>query len=100
MEKSGYKNGIVGFYDLVVIVVYKFNDKYSFNVYGYYSYDCFVFNLNEKYGYNNFNVFVWWRVVFNEKLIGYFFVGYDYYDYNNCEIVNVLVVYKFLFDIN
>ena len=51
-EKSGYKNGTAGFYDLAAIVAHKFNDKHSLNVYGYYSHDRSAFNSNEKYGYN------------------------------------------------
>ena len=82
-EKSGYKNGTAGFYDLAAIVAHKFNDKHSLNVYGYYSHDRFAFNSNEKYGYNNLNASARWRAVFNEKLIGYFSAGYDHYDYNN-----------------
>lgn len=99
-EKSGYKNGTAGFYDLAAIVAHKFNDKHSLNVYGYYSHDRFAFNSNEKYGYNNLNASARWRAVFNEKLIGYFSAGYDHYDYNNRETVNASTAYKLSFDIN
>ena len=99
-EKSGYKDGTAGFYDLGAIVAHKFNDKHSLNIYGYYSHDRFAFNSNEKYGYNNLNASARWRAVFNERLVGYFSAGYDHYDYNNRETVNASSAYKLSFDIN
>ena len=84
-EKSGYKDGKAGFYDIGATLSHTFNVKNKLNIYGYYSRDRFAFNDNEKYGYGNMNVSAHWRSFFNEKLIGNFSVGYDHYDYLNDE---------------
>ena len=84
-EKSGYKDGKAGFYDVGATLSHTFNVKNKLNIYGYYSRDRFAFNDNEKYGYGNMNVSAHWRSFFNEKLIGNFSVGYDHYDYLNDE---------------
>lgn len=82
-EKSGYKNGRAGFYDVGATFSHTFNERNKLNIYGYYSRDRFAFNDNEKYGYGNMNVSAHWRSIFNEELIGNFSVGYDHYDYSN-----------------
>lgn len=99
-EKSGYKNGTAGFMDAGAVFSHKFNNKNLLNIYGYYSHDRFSFTKNQKYGYNNFNASAKWRSVLNEKLVGYFTVGYDHYDYANRETVNEAAGYKLTFDIN
>ena len=82
-EKSGYKNGRAGFYDVGATFSHTFNERNKLNLYGYYSRDRFAFNENEKYGYGNMNVSAHWRSIFNERLIGNFSAGYDHYDYRN-----------------
>ena len=74
-EKSGYKNGKAGFYDIGATFSHTFNERNKLNIYGYYSRDRFAFNDNEKYGYGNMNVSAHWRSFFSEKLIGNFSVG-------------------------
>ena len=51
-EKSGYKNGNAGFYDLGATWSYTIDHLNKVNVYGYYSHDRFEFNENEKYAYS------------------------------------------------
>lgn len=99
-KKSGYKDGTAGFVDVGGVLSHKFNEKNSLNVYGYYSHDRFAFNDNEKYSYNNFNASMKWRSVFNEKVVGYFTLGYDHYDYKNEESVNESAAGRLSFDIN
>jgi outer membrane receptor for ferrienterochelin and colicin len=84
-EKSGYKDGRAGFYDVGATFSHTFNERNKLNLYGYYSRDRFAFNDNEKYGYGNMNVSAHWRSIFNERLIGNFSAGYDHYDYWNDE---------------
>lgn len=84
-EKSGYKDGKAGFYDIGATFSHTFDVRNKLNVYGYYSRDRFAFNNYEKYGYGNLNVSAHWRRIFNEQLTGYFSAGYDHYDYRNDE---------------
>ncbi|NDW11285.1 TonB-dependent receptor [Bacteroides sp. 214] len=99
-EKSGYKNGKAGFYDLGATFSHNVNAKNNLNVYGYYSRDNFSFNKDQKYAYSNINASAKWRTVFNERLAGYFSAGYDHYDYQNKETTNEAAAYKLSFDIN
>ena len=99
-EKSGYKNGKAGFYDVGATFSHTFNERNKLNIYGYYSRDRFAFNDNEKYGYGNMNVSAHWRTIFNEQLTGNFSVGYDHYDYNNDETVDSIQAARLSFNIN
>ena len=99
-EKSGYKNGKAGFYDIGATFSHTFNERNKLNIYGYYSRDRFAFNDNEKYGYGNMNVSAHWRTIFNEQLTGNFSVGYDHYDYNNDETVDSIQAARLSFNIN
>lgn len=99
-KKSGYNDGKAGFYDLGGVYSHSFGDKHNLNVFGYYSHDRFSFNENEKYAYNNMNASAKWRSIFNDKLIGYFTVGYDHYDYKNQESTNEIEAFELSFDIN
>ena len=99
-EKSGYKDGRAGFYDIGATFSHTFNVRNKLNLYGYYSRDRFSFNDNEKYGYGNMNVSAHWRSVFNDWLIGNFSVGFDHYDYRNDETVDSLYAARLSFGIN
>ena len=99
-EKSGYKNGKAGFYDVGATFSHTFNDRNKLNIYGYYSRDRFSFNDNEKYGYSNMNVSAHWRCFFNDRLTGNFSVGYDHYDYWNDETVDSIQAARLSFNIN
>lgn len=99
-EKSGYKDGKAGFYDVGATLSHTFNVRNKLNVYGYYSRDRFEFNENEKYGYGNMNVSAHWRSIFNDQLTGNFSVGYDHYDYLNEETVDPYQAAKLSFGIN
>lgn len=99
-EKSGYKDGKAGFYDLGAVLSHQMNDRNNLYVYGYHSYDRFSFNVNEKYNYTNMNYSAKWRSVLNEKLLGDFTVGYGHYGYTNRETVHAEGAYELAFDIN
>ena len=99
-EKSGYKDGKAGFYDIGATLSHTFNLKNKLNIYGYYSRDHFAFNENEKYGYGNMNVSAHWRSILNDRLIANFSVGYDHYDYKNDETVETSQAARLSFAIN
>ena len=99
-EKSGYKDGKAGFYDIGATLSHTFNDKNKLNIYGYYSRDRFAFNDHEKYGYGNMNVSAHWRSIFNEQLMANFSVGYDHYDYKNDETVDSIQAARLSFNID
>lgn len=99
-EKSGYKDGNAGFYDLGATWSYTIDPFNKVNVYGYYSHDRFEFNENEKYAYSNMNASVNWRAIFNEKITANFAAGYDHYDYMNDESVDIVAAARLKFAIN
>jgi len=99
-EKSGYKNGTAGFYDIGTILSHKFDEKNFLTVFGYYSHDRFSFSEKQEYGYNNMNVSAKWKRFFNDKLFGTFTAGYDHYDYKNTDSMNETEAYTLSFDIN
>mgnify|MGYP000455956258 FL=1 len=48
-EKSGYKDGNAGFYDLNATINHKFDERNNLYLNGYYSHDRFRFNADERY---------------------------------------------------
>lgn len=99
-EKSGYRDGKAGFYDMGVVFSHTVNERNKLNIYGYYSHDRFAFNDNQKYAYNNMNFSANWRTVLNEKLTGNFSFGYDHFDYLNDESVEEPSAARLSFAIN
>ena len=99
-EKSGYKDGKAGFYDLGATLSHTLNVKNKINVYGYYSRDRFAFNENEKYAYSNMNASVHWRSILNDRLTANVSAGYDHYDYLNDEMADSLSAARLSFAIN
>ena len=99
-EKSGYKDGKAGFYDVGATFSHTFNVRNKLNIYGYYSRDRFAFNKNEKYGYGNMNLSAHWRAIFNDHLIANFSAGYDHYDYKNDETVDSIQAARLSFSID
>jgi len=99
-EKSGYKDGNAGFYDLNASINHRFDDLNNLYVNGYFSRDRFRFDANERYAYQNANASVKWRHIFNNKITGVFTAGYDHYDYHTKDIENPVNAYKLGFGIN
>ncbi|MDR0430993.1 MAG: TonB-dependent receptor [Tannerellaceae bacterium] len=99
-EKSGYKDGNAGFYDLNATINHKFDEKNNLYLNGYFSRDRFRFNANERYSYQNANASMKWRHIFTNKMTGLFTAGYDHYDYNTKDTENPANAYSLSFAIN
>ena len=99
-EKSGYRDGDAGFYDLNAILDHKLSDKDNLYISGYYSHDRFSFESAEKYEYTNANASLKWRHVFNSRFTGTLTGGYDHYDYETKTNDNPFDAYKLAFGIN
>ena len=99
-EKSGYRDGRAGFYDVGATLSHTIDNNNYLDIYGYYSQDQFRFTEKDQYKYNNLNASAKWRRIFDEKRIGSMVVGYDHYDYENKESANPATAYKLSFDIN
>jgi len=99
-EKSGYKDGKAGFYDLNAIIDHKFSDRDNLYISGYYSRDRFRFDSDERYGYSNANFSAKWRHLYDSRLTSTFTGGYDYYGYQTETNDNPSDAYKLNFGIN
>ena len=99
-EKSGYKDGNAGFYDMNLGITHKFDERNTIYLSGYYSQDRFRFQQDEKYGYRNANGSIKWRHVFSPKVTGVFTTGYDHYDYTINNVINPPEGYKLEFAID
>ena len=99
-EKSNYKNGKAGFYDVGATLSHSFNEKHKLNVYGYYSHDEFSFSDPEQYAYNNMNASAHWRSLFNDRLTMNLSFGYDHYDYLNDQRKEAITAARLKFAIN
>ena len=99
-EKSGYKNGNAGFYDLNGTISHRFNERNNLFVDGYYSRDNFRFEDYERYGYRNANASIKWRRIFNDHLLGVISAGYDHYEHNTENTENAAAAYSLDFGID
>jgi hypothetical protein len=82
-EKSGYRDGNAGFYDLNASLAHKFSNYDNLTVNGYFSRDRFSFNRGEQYAYRNANAALKWRHIFSPGLLAALSGGYDHYDYTS-----------------
>ena len=98
-EKSGYRDGNAGFYDLNAVVNHKFSNYNNLTMSGYFSRDRFSFSAGEGYAYRNANTAARWNM-YGEQLSGEFSVGYDHYDYRTQNDVIPANAYSLTFDIN
>jgi len=99
-EKSGYKNGSAGFYDLNGSVNYKIDENNSVYLTGYYSRDRFRFTNKDQYAYQNANFSAKWRHIFNPRFTSIYVAGYDHYSYTTKDTSNVFNAYALDFAIN
>ncbi len=99
-EKSGYKDGRAGFYDLNATVNHRFNEYNTVAVHGYFSRDRFRFDEFDRYAYRNANASAKWRHFFNTEFVGEFSAGYDHYDYRTENTESEATAYRLAFDIN
>lgn len=84
-EKSGYRNGRAGFYDLNLGIDHRFDDNDVLRVNGYYSHDRFNFTGTQKYGYSNANGSIGYRHNFSPLFYTDITLGADHYDYTTSE---------------
>jgi hypothetical protein len=99
-EKSGYREGNAGFYDLNVLVNHAIDQNNALYISGYFSRDRFAFDKDNSYSYRNTNASARWRHVYNSKLNSLIAVGYDHYDYRTENTENPVNAYVLSFDIN
>ena len=99
-EKSDYSNGKAGFYDLNASVNYKFDERNTVSVTGYFSRDRFNFTHRDQYAYQNTNFAAKWRHVFNYKLTSACTAGYDFYKYNSRDNSDIFNAYSLDFSVN
>jgi len=82
-EKSGYKDGKAGFWDMGATLSSKLCDNHNLLVHGYYSHDRFSFSPDDKYAYSNLNLSAEWKGSYGENATSSVSVGYDRYGYQN-----------------
>lgn len=99
-EKSRYKNGKAGFYDLNLLLSHQFSQKDNLYISGYYSHDRFNFLENEKYEYANANASLQWAHLLNDNFRMTTTAGYDHYDYATKSWQDEHNAYKMGYDIN
>lgn len=99
-EKSGYKDGNAGFYDLNASINHSFDDRNNLYLNGYYSHDRFSFDTNQRYAYQNANGSIKWRRIFSDRLTGVFATGYDHYSYTTRDTENQAEAYDLSFRID
>ena len=99
-EKSGYRNGRAGFYDLNLGIDHRFDDRNVLRVNGYYSHDRFNFIGTEKYGYNNANASANYRHNFSPLFYADITLGADHYDYTTSDYTNAADGYTLDYGIN
>lgn len=99
-EKSGYKDGSAGFYDLGGVLSYRINSRQRVNVNGYYSHDRFAFDQFTKYGYTNMNASIDWHGLHTSSLSSDISLGFDHYDYQNDETALESEASRLSFNIN
>jgi hypothetical protein len=94
-----YKNSRASFYDVNLQLTHTVNTKNSLYLTGYTSSDQFNLNNDTNYKYTNTNVNLKWKHNFNNKLVGVFTGGLDYYKYNVSANKNPVTAYRLKFDI-
>ena len=99
-EKSGYKDGKAGFYDLNASIDHRFDENNSLTLTGYFSHDRFRFDRAERYGYQNGSGSLRWKHAFHPNLTGVFSAGYDHYRNHTENTENPATAYKLSFGID
>ncbi len=99
-EKSGYKDGTAGFWDLSGTLAINFTRNHRLNIYGYYSNDRFAFSPYNKYGYTNGNGSFELKSRYNDRVSSTITAGFDHYDYFNDESESAYEAARLTFAIN
>lgn len=88
-EKSGYRNGRAGFYDVNLGLDHRFDDRNLLRLNGYCSHDRFNFVGTQRYAYSNANASVDYLHNFSPLFYTDVAVGMDHYDYDTSEFGTV-----------
>jgi hypothetical protein len=99
-EKSGYRDGSAGFYDLNLLANHVFDTDNALYLSLYHSRDRFAFDKDNRYFYRNANASVRWRHNYNSELSSMIAAGYDHYDYDTENTANLVNAYILSFAIN
>ena len=99
-EKSGYKDGNAGFYDLNASIDHRFDVNNSLTLTGYFSHDRFHFDEVERYAYQNASASLKWTHAFHPNLTGTFITGYDHYNNRTENTDNPATAYTLTFGID
>ncbi|MBR5715533.1 MAG: TonB-dependent receptor plug domain-containing protein [Bacteroidales bacterium] len=99
-EKSGYRDGKAGFWDVSATLATAINRNQRINAYFYVSNDRFSFSEFDKYGYTNLNGSLEWKSRYNDRVSSSLSIGMDHYDYYNEEKEMVYDAARLSFDIN
>ncbi|WP_455633601.1 TonB-dependent receptor plug domain-containing protein, partial [Parabacteroides sp.] len=99
-EKSGYKDGNAGFYDLNASIDHRFDMNNSLTLTGYFSHDRFHFDESERYAYQNASASLKWTHAFHPNLTGTFSTGYDHYNNHTENTDNPATAYTLSFGID
>lgn len=99
-EKSGYRNGRAGFYDLNLGLDHRFDDNNLLKLNAYYSHDRFSFVGTEKYGYSNANASLNYRHKFTPAFYTDVTLGTDHYDYTTAQFDTPADAFRLDYDIN
>lgn len=99
-EKSGYKDGNAGFYDLNASIDHRFDVNNSLTLTGYFSHDRFHFDEEERYAYQNASASLKWTHAFHPNLTGTFIAGYDHYNNRTENTDNPATAYTLIFGID
>jgi len=94
-----YRNSRASFYDVNLQLTHTINTKNSLYLTAYTSSDQFNLNNDTTYKYTNTNFNIKWKHNFNNKLVGVFTGGLDYYKYNVSANKNPVTAYRLNFDI-
>lgn len=94
-----FKNSRASFYDGNLVVSHRINPKNDLFFTAYTSSDHFNLASDTTYKYRNTNFNFRWKHQFNSKLLSYFFVGTDKYEYNVNSTNNKVNAYNLAFDI-
>ncbi len=82
MPNQDLMNSAANFYDINGLLTYNFNPDNKLTIFGYYSYDRFLYDATIDYIYSNTLASVKWNHVFNKTLSGYLVVGMSKYGYH------------------
>lgn len=88
-EKSGYKNGSAGFWDMGGTLHAMLHPRHSLSINGYFSKDRFAFSEKQKYGYTNMDFSAEWKGRLTGDLQASATAAYDHYDYFNDETTHL-----------